>query len=75
MKTIWKNPCKKCPSAHYPPDPEALDMDQFYKNGEITLRQLIFPCAWRPQKFCKGICDRNGVTEEQIKKEIIDGDI
>ena len=68
-RTIWKRPCKHCPSAHFPPDPESLQMTQFYKAGEITVWEAIFPCAWRPQKMCKGVCDVMGITEKHLHKE------
>ncbi len=67
-KYIWRTPCKNCPSAHYEPDPEAIEMERWYKNGEIDLKIAIFPCAWRPTKYCKGVCDKMGVVEKQISE-------
>lgn len=59
---IWKSPCKFCPSAYGSSDPEAQDMERWFKDGSITWRDAIFPCAWRPTKFCKGVCDRMGIA-------------
>lgn len=67
-KFIWKEPCPNCPSAHHEPDPEALQIERWYKNGEVGLEVAIFPCAWRPQKYCKGVCDKMGVVEKQISE-------
>lgn len=63
---IWKKPCKNCPSAHFPPDPEAADIEKWFKAGEIGLDYAVFTCAWRPGKLCKGVCDRMGLTEEDV---------
>ena len=56
------------------PGPEAIDIERSYKNGEIDLKIAIFPCAWRPKKYCKGVCDKLGVTENQIveRQDLID---
>lgn len=54
---VWESPCKKCPSAHYPPDPESIDMLKAFKQGDITFEEYTFPCAWRPEKLCKGVVD------------------
>jgi hypothetical protein len=62
-KEIHRNPCKHCPSAHYPPDPEALDTLDYPRDLQI---KSVFPCAWRPQKMCKGVCDFLSVTEEDL---------
>lgn len=69
LKQIWKRPCKNCPSAHFEPDPEALDIERWFKNGEISLKMAVFPCAWRPAKLCKGVCDRMGVSEKDLVNE------
>jgi len=65
-KTIWKKPCVKCPSAHYPPDPESLDYKKFYEAGELPASECVFTCAWRPGKLCRGVCDYLGVTEKDL---------
>ena len=57
-KKIWKTPCKHCPSAYSPPDPEALDFEKAVKTGELSAKEVVFACAWRPQKLCRGICDK-----------------
>ncbi len=65
-RVIWKRPCGKCPSAHYPPDPEAIDMAAWYRAGKIEAQEAVFPCAWRPKKICKGVADFCGVTEKDL---------
>jgi len=55
--TAWKKPCANCPSMR-PPDPEAMDMEELFRQGEITFEEATFPCAWRPKKLCYGICKR-----------------
>lgn len=66
-REIHRHPCARCPSAHYPPDPQALDY--LTAPREVQLREGIFPCAWRPEKLCKGVCDRLGVREEDLMSE------
>ena len=67
MNKIWKYRCKNCHSAHHKPDPEALDMERWFKAGEIEIEVAIFPCAWRPNKLCKGVCDKMGVGEKEVE--------
>jgi hypothetical protein len=59
-----KTPCAKCPSAHYPPDAEVLDIKQMTKDIRIS---TAFPCAWSPVKYCKGYCDFMGITDADLK--------
>lgn len=61
--TIHKQPCPKCPSAHYPPDPESLDVQTWPRAAQ---RDALFPCGWRPDKLCKGQCDELGFTEADL---------
>lgn len=60
---IHAAPCKHCPSAHYPPDPEALDMLTWPRDQQL---EQMFPCAWRPEKLCKGYCDSLNATEDDV---------
>jgi len=69
-RRIWRKPCVKCPSAHYPPDPESEDMERMYKSGAITVWDATFQCAWRPGKMCKGLCDRLGITVSDLQGPI-----
>ncbi len=66
---IHSQTCKYCPSAHYPSDPESEDMIRFYREGSLTWDELTFPCAWRPEKLCKGICDQAAKATQSIAKE------
>jgi hypothetical protein len=52
-KPVHKHYCKRCPSHPSKPlDEEAKDFARL----PIELRRLvIFPCAWRPEKICRGI--------------------
>jgi hypothetical protein len=60
---IHAEPCKHCPSAHYPPSPEALDMRAWPRHLQVA---AAFPCGWRPTKLCKGYCDSIGMTEADL---------
>jgi hypothetical protein len=54
---VHKNYCKDCPSnrAVFPiPDPEAADYEAL-PDGER--QRYVFPCGWRPNKLCKGVCE------------------
>lgn len=51
---IHDEPCRNCPSAHYPPDPEARDIMEW---PEAERLKTAFPCAWRPDKLCRGYWD------------------
>jgi hypothetical protein len=55
--------CSHCPSAHYPPDPEAQDIAQLPKDERI---RHVFVCAWRGGALCRGVCDELGVTEADL---------
>lgn len=62
---IHDHPCAHCPSAHFPPDPESLD---YLKASHRFRVEGAFPCAWRPDKYCRGYCDKMGVTAEDLAK-------
>lgn len=64
-KVIHKDPCEHCPSApHREQDPEAQDMGTAPRDQQLA---FVFPCGWRPNKLCKGLCDRLNVTEKDLK--------
>lgn len=53
-------PCRCCPSAHFPIDPEMEDLC----NAPIEVRAAhIFVCAWRPEKLCRGAFDLMKLAE------------
>lgn len=63
--TPHKDYCQRCPSnrAVYPEsDPEALEIAT-YPDG--VKQQYVFPCAWRPNKLCRGICEVLGYDEKK----------
>lgn len=62
---IWRRPCPKCPSAHFPEDPESAEIIGWVKSGQQRAEDWVFACAWRPQKLCRGICDKLGYTRGQ----------
>ena len=62
--TIHKAPCKHCPTAHHPPDPESIDILTTWTREQQ--REALFPCGWRPDKLCKGQCDELGFTEADL---------
>ncbi len=67
-RTMHARPCKHCPSAHHPPDPEALDLEAL----PFELRvQHVFPCAWNGSALCRGVCDRMGVSAEHLDHPMI----
>lgn len=48
--------CAHCPSRPgFEPDPETQDYMRMPKSLRMKTR---FPCAWRPEKLCKGYNDR-----------------
>ena len=57
-------PCKNCPSAHYPPDPESEDIVKW--PHELRL-QTAFACGWAPKRYCKGYCDQMGISDADLK--------
>lgn len=54
---IHKAPCKHCPSAHFPPDPESEHIRDLVQSGSAPASEFVFRCAWRPEKLCFGVCD------------------
>jgi hypothetical protein len=56
-KSVHKHYCKYCPSKYFPSDPEADMIKELVMSGRIEKTEAIFPCAWRPEKICKGIAE------------------
>jgi hypothetical protein len=59
---IHTEPCERCPSANYPMDPQVSDIKNLW--SRVDQLESVFPCAWRPEKLCKGYCDLLNVKEE-----------
>lgn len=62
-RVMHAQPCKQCPSAHYPPDPEALDIAAL-PFAERLLH--VFACGWNGSALCRGVCDRLGIGVEHL---------
>jgi hypothetical protein len=60
---VHRRPCAHCPSAHFPPDPEAEDLARAPREQQV---RAAFPCGWRPRKLCRGYCDRIGLTADEL---------
>lgn len=56
---VWKTYCNKCPSryakTHGINDPEA---EMIRNSGFEIRRRMLFVCAWRQKKTCKGIYEK-----------------
>ena len=73
ITAVHKGYCPRCPSnrAVFPkPDPESED---YASLPEGIKQQYVFPCAWRPSKLCKGVCEQLDYYEE-IHKHLINDD-
>ncbi len=70
MKEIHHHPCPKCPSEHYPPDPEAHDLMTAVVQGKIAEKDFLFLCAWRPDRICRGLWNRLQEYKIKIPEEI-----
>lgn len=64
-REIHASPCKNCPSAHFPPDAECVEIKECHDRASQV--ESAFPCAWRPEKLCKGYCDYLNITEGDLK--------
>lgn len=66
-KQIHKGCCKNCPSdidnKKGIEDPESRDIKENYSKEQIA-REMLFVCAWRNSKLCKGLCDYMGIDQE-----------
>lgn len=60
--SVHSRPCRHCPAAHFPPDPEAEDILGYVRSGEMSADEATYCCAWNPSKRCKGAADRYGYT-------------
>jgi len=73
---IHKDYCPNCPSRmaqiHGNPDPEA-EWVKTLPDGER--QKYAFPCGWRPEKLCKGVCEDLNYVEELHKDLLYQGDI
>lgn len=58
--------CKNCPSAHFAPDPECLDIQKLPHAERV---KTGFPCGWNPKRYCKGYCEQMGIADEDLKRE------
>jgi hypothetical protein len=47
----WAKPCKHCPTAHGPGDPESDDYASIPCRD--TRMEHTFACGWRPKGFCE----------------------
>lgn len=56
-------PCRHCPSAHFNPDPMALDILAMPHEERVG---TVFACGWRPEAYCRGYCDLMGITENDL---------
>lgn len=56
-------PCKNCPSAHFPPDPEVEVILTWSHEDKL---KTVFPCGWNGKRYCKGYCDSMGVTNDDL---------
>lgn len=54
---VHEHPCRSCPSAHYLPDEEALDVRELVRRREMARAEAVFPCGWRPERLCRGFSD------------------
>lgn len=63
-RAIHTSPCVNCPSAHFPPDPECVDIKEHCDRA--TQLDSVFTCAWREGKLCKGYCDYLNITEADL---------
>ncbi len=59
---IHSNYCKYCPSAFGPDDDESK-MIASLPEGEK--QKMVFRCAWRPNKLCKGVCEELDYNEDK----------
>ena len=56
--------CKNCPSAHFPPDPECIEISTWPHELKV---QTAFPCGWNQKRYCKGYCDQMGISETDLQ--------
>ena len=56
-------PCKNCPSANHPPDPEVQDVMTWPREEQV---KTAFACGWNQTRFCRGYCDKLEITEQDL---------
>ncbi|MBV9169077.1 MAG: hypothetical protein JOZ81_03190 [Chloroflexi bacterium] len=58
--------CRHCPSAPGRSlDPEAADI--LASTDAMFLREMLFPCGWRPEKLCRGNWDQVQARLRQLE--------
>lgn len=62
ITSVHETYCPKCPSHRYPSDPESEDIEQL---PEGIRQMFVFPCAWRNEKLCKGVCEKLNYIESK----------
>ena len=74
INTIEKTPthvhetyCKNCPS-FYGSDPESEDIARL---PDGIRQAYVFPCAWRSEALCKGVCENLGYIESDHKELLL----
>lgn len=67
-RRIHASPCAHCPSAHFAPDPESLDLLRAPRLVQVA---RAFPCAWRPSALCRGYSD----TVALVHSDVADGQV
>lgn len=69
-KEVHKDNCDHCPSK-YGQDNGIVDFEtEDYKGcpKDFLMKEVVFVCAWRPNKLCKGICDEFGINQGDFKE-------
>jgi hypothetical protein len=68
-KEIHSECCKNCPSdistKKGVEDIEAKDIKENYSK-EFIAKELLFVCAWRRNKLCKGLCDYMNINQKML---------
>jgi len=62
VTVIHSTYCKHCPS-HYWPEDEESEMIASLPEGEK--QKYVFPCAWRTEKLCRGVCEQLDYNEKK----------
>jgi hypothetical protein len=66
---IRKRPCEHCPTAHYPPDPGALQTREWVRSGEMPAEEMLFVCGWSPTRVCRGVYEEMVALKAEIARE------
>jgi len=62
ITVIHSTYCKYCPTKHFPADEESK-MIASMPDG--IKQKHVFPCGWRPNKLCRGVCDELDYDEKK----------